>query len=296
VVGKQAIKITHEDKILFPKSKIIKNDIIQYYARIADIMIPYVKNRPIMMHRFPKGINHKGFFQKNISDYFPKWIKEAPVERQDEELVHYALINNPQTLVYLANQGCITPHIWLSKVDKLNYPDKMIFDLDPSGKSFDQVRSGAKKMKKLFELLDLKTYVMTTGSRGLHVVIPLKRVHTFDYVRAFAKDISSILVKQYPKLFTNEIRKEKRCKKIFIDIYRNSFAQTSVAPYAIRAKERAPIATPIDWGEVTSTLTPTKYTIKNIFKRLSRKEDPWKDMFNFSCDLKKAKKIVKSMM
>jgi len=295
-VGKQQVKITHGQNILFSKTQITKNELIEYYLNIAPIMIPHVKNRPLTMRRFTRGIAHEGFFQKNISDYFPKWIKSIPIKKKEDGIVNYAVCNNAATLVYLANQLCITPHIWLSKIDKLNYPDRMIFDLDPSTKNFDQVRFAAKQLKKLLENLGLQTFVMTTGSRGLHIVVPLDRKKDFDFVRQFAKDVATILAQKYPKMLTTEIRKAKRGKKIFIDTYRNAFAQTAVAPYAVRAKKGAPVATPIDWREVTSRLKPNSYTIKNIFRRLAKKEDPWKYINKSACSLKNARKRLDSML
>lgn len=295
-IGRHSVKISHGQNILFPKSGITKNKLIEYYYNIAPIMIPHIKNRPVTMHRFTRGVAHEGFFQKNVSDYFPDWIQRAPIEKKEDGVVNYAVCNNAATLVYLANQLCITLHIWLSKIDKLNYPDRMIFDLDPSTKDFNSVRIAAKKLKKLLEKVGLKTFVMTTGSRGLHVVVTLKRTETFDYVRQFAKDIAEVMVHQNPKMLTTEIRKIKRGKKIFVDTYRNSFAQTAVAPYAVRAKKGAPVATPLEWHEVGSKLTPTKYTIKNIFKRLAKKEDPWKNINKNPFSLKKPRKILDSIL
>jgi len=296
-VGKYLVKITHKQKIIFPKSGITKNELINYYYKIAPVMLPYLKNRPITMRRFVSGINEPGFYQKNIADYFPDWIDRIPIKKQDGGIVNYVVCNNAATLVYLANQLCITPHIWLSKTDKLDYPDKMIFDLDPSGKDFGIVQKTAKLLKKLLEQLELTPFVMTTGSRGLHIIVPLNRKHTFNFVRTFARNVAQILVSQNPKTLTLEIRKEKRGKKIFIDTFRNAFAQTGVAPYAIRPKEEAPVATPLDWSEATSrTMRPDKYTIKTIFRRLGQKGDPWKNFTKHASALKKPRKILDSML
>lgn len=295
-IGKQVVKITHGQNILFPQTGITKNELINYYLHIAPTMIPYIKNRPITMHRFTKGIEKEGFFQKNVSEYFPRWIKRVTIAKKEDGVVNYAVCNNAATLVYLANQLCITPHIWLSKIDKLNFPDRMIFDLDPSTKHFAPIIFTAKKLKNILEKLGLKTFVMTTGSRGLHIVVALDRKNNFDFVRKFAKDVAAILVNKYPKIVTSEIRKIKRGRKIFIDTYRNSFAQTSVAPYAVRAKKGAPVATPIEWREVNSKLKPDKYTIKNIFKRLGQKDDPWKHINKFPCTLKHARKKLDNIL
>ncbi len=295
-VGKRAIIITNPDKILFPKSGITKLEMVEYYQRIAPVMVPHLKNRPISMQRFPEGIGHEGFFQKDASDYFPSWIKRVEVEKGDtSKVVSHVLCNDAATLVYLASQAVITPHIWLSTVNRLNYPDRIIFDFDPSGKDFSQVCKAAKLFKAFLEELGLAPFVMTTGSRGLHVNIPIKRELLFDDVRQIARDIAAVMVKQYPKLLTLEVRKEKRKGKIFVDYLRNAWAQTAVAPYAMRAREKAPIATPLGWKEVNSSLTPQKYNLSNIFKRISRIGDPWEDIDQYAKSVKRVGKELESL-
>ncbi len=296
-LGKYVVAVGNERKILFPKSKITKGELIEYYRRIAPIMIPYMKDRPLTMQRFPQGIDEEGFYQKDAPDYFPKWIKFKSIKKKADGYVRYVVCNNAATLVYLANQACITPHLWLSKIDKLRYPDRMIFDLDPSGRDFNLVRKAAKQLKSILDQLELPSFVMTTGSRGLHIVIPLKRGHHFDWVRSFARDIAELIVQQSPRQFTLEIRKVKRRGRVFIDILRNAYGQTGVAPYAVRPKPGAPIATPITWKEAFNPrLTPQRYTIKNIFRRLAQKDDPWQDINKFACSLSKARKLFRTLI
>ncbi len=295
-LGQHTVDITNEEKELFPKAHITKGELINYYMRIAPTMIPYIKNRPVTMQRFPQGIKDEGFYQKDASAYFPSWIKRKPIARKKDGMVNYVVCNNVATLVYLANQLCITPHIWLSKTDKLNYPDRMIFDLDPSPDvSFATIRWAAKKIKALLERLELKAFVMTTGSRGVHIIVPLKRVHTFDQVRTFAHDIAALLADTYPKKLTIEMRKAKRGKRVFIDFLRNSFGATGVAPYAVRAKPGAPIAMPIDWQELDN-VTSQKFTVKNIFRRLARKKDQWQGIDASATSLKKARKLLDALL
>ncbi len=295
-IGRYNVELTNEDKIIFPKSKITKGEFIDYYRRIAPIMLPYIKDRPLTMRRFVEGISKEGFYQKDASDYFPSWIKRKSIRKKEDGMVKYVVANNAATLVYLANQYTIVMHIWLSKIDKLRYPDRMIFDLDPAGKAtFALVRWTAKELKKLLEKkLGLKTFIMTTGSKGVHLVVPLKRMHTFDYVRAFAHDAAEYVVHQYPKKLTLEMRKAKRGNRIFVDYLRNAFAQTGVAPYSVRAKPGATVATPIKWVEL-DTVTPTKYTIKNIFARLARTGDPWKKIGGSAVSLKQARKKLDAL-
>lgn len=270
---------THPDKILFPKSKITKKDLFLYYQKIAPAMIPKMKDRPVSMLRYPSGIKGEGFYQKNIADYFPSWIKSVPVGRKEKKAIRMLLCNDEATLLYLANQGCITPHIWLSRYDKLQYPDRMIFDLDPpSEKAFPLVMQAAKDLREILEKkCKLKTFVMTTGSKGLHVVVPIQRDTPFADVRMLAKKIAAKLVEENPEKYTTQSRIKERKGRIFIDYLRNGYAATAVAPYAVRAIEGAPVATPLDWKEVKKELHPQKFTIKNVVKRALAK-DPWEGM------------------
>lgn len=302
-IGRHSIKVGNLDKVLFPKDKITKGDILDYYERVAKYMIPHMKNHPITMQRFPDGIDHEGFYQKNISDYFPTWIDYIPIKKQEDGVVRYAICNDAATLVYLANQLCLTPHLWLSRVSDVNTPDRMIFDFDPSSKrslsspkNFAGIKKAALLMKDLLEELGLTSYVMTTGSRGVHVVVPLKRNYDFDEVRAFAREVGQLLVDENPQLLTLEVRKAKRRGRIFVDFLRNAFGQTAVAPYAVRAKPGAPVATPITWQELRGPgMHAQRFTIKNIFKRLSSKKDPWHDMDKRAQSLAGARKKLNGL-
>lgn len=293
IIDSHEIELSNEDKILFPQSGITKGDLIDYYKKIAPYLIPYITNHPLTMHRFPDGIDKEGFYQKEIGSYFPSWIKRKSIKRRsNEKIVTYVICNDAATLIYLANQGTIVLHAWLSTAHKLTYPDRMIFDLDPSVKhAWPQLKKTAQKIKKKLEKYGLVPFVMTTGSKGLHVTTPLKQVDSFAKVRTFAKEIAQELVEEDPEHLTLEIRKEKRGTKIFIDTLRNQWAQLSVAPYSVRAKEGAPIATPLSWSELSNPkLNPQSYNIKNIFRRLSKKKDPWKDFYKKAKSLPKIKK------
>jgi bifunctional non-homologous end joining protein LigD len=237
-------------------------------------MLTYVRGRIVTMRRFPNGITGKSFYQKEVPDYFPEWIQRVEVKKEDGKLVQL-VIENAATLVYLANQACITPHVWLSRAVRRDRPDRLIFDLDPSGGDFAPVRDGARMLREMLQQAGLEPYLMTTGSRGLHVVVALDESATFDETRSFAQQVASGLVAREPKHFTVEQRKSKRKDRIFLDTLRNAYAQHGVAPYAVRAKPGAPVATPIDWKEL-GNIGPQTYTVKNIFQRLSRKTDPWK--------------------
>lgn len=274
------IEIVHPEKYLYKKERVSKSEVLNYYERIADHMLFHVLGRPISMKRFPDGIDEEGFYQKEVPDYFPKWIKTAHVPvKEEKKSQKQVLIHSRATLLYLANQAAIGIHIWLSRHDKLDTPDRMIFDFDPSKitkKSFKEIVEAARMLKRILKDVGLTPFVMTTGSRGLHVVVPIKREKSFDEVRAIAKAIAETVEKRYPDLYTTETKKNKRKGKIFIDYLRNAYGQTSIAPYSLRPRRGAPIATPLDWAELGRIKGSTHYTIENIFKRLSQKEGPWK--------------------
>jgi bifunctional non-homologous end joining protein LigD len=286
-IGGHTVETSHTDKVLFPGDGITKGDLIDYYKRIAGVMVKYLKARPVSMQRFPDGIDQEAFFQKETPDYFPSWIHTVTVEVKEGGTQSQITIEDAATLVYLANQACITPHVWLSTADHLDRPDRMIFDLDPAGDDFKAVRKAARDLRDLLEGdLGLTAYAMTTGSRGIHVVVPLDAKWNFDSVRDFAGKTAGLLAARNPKTLTTEPRKDKRRGRIFVDYLRNAYAQTAAPPYAVRAKKSAPVATPVAWDEVENAgLGPRKYTIENIFQRLGKTRDPWSGMMRHAKSL-----------
>jgi bifunctional non-homologous end joining protein LigD len=272
------IEIGHPDKLLFRSPDITKLALAEYYRRISDVALRHYRDRALSMHRYPDGIDDEGFFQKNIGDHFPDWIERKTLSKKDGK-VTYVVANNAATLVYLADQACITPHLALSRIDRPDHPDRMIFDLDPSDDDFDKIRKTARHLEKFLNELKLTSFVQTSGSRGLHVVVPLDRSEDFDRVREFSHRVCRKLAKKYPELMTVEQRKDKRGKRVFLDDLRNAYGQTSVAPYAVRARPGAPVATPLHWDEVAhAELHPQRYTIANIFHRMGQIDDPWADI------------------
>ena len=203
------------------------------------------------------------------------------------------LCNNVETLLWLANQNCITPHIWLSRIDKPHIPDRLIFDLDlPARKDFSFAIEGALILRNFLEKkLQLKTFVNTTGSKGVHIVIPIKREWDFDAVRAFAKSVTELLAKLHPKLFTSEMRKNKRRGKIYLDIQRNGYGQTVVAPFAIRPKDGAPLALPISWSQLKKISSADAFTLRSFALRNS----PWDAMNRSACSLEAASQRLQKM-
>jgi len=296
-IGGHKIDISHEDKVFFPKAKITKGEVVDYFRRVAKVMLPHLRERPLAMHRHPDGIEGEGFFQKDVPDYFPRWIKRVTTPRKRGGKIDNVVCDNAETLVYLANQACITPHVWLSRRDKLDCPDQLIFDLDPPAKKFVLVSFAAKTLHDFFDELGLRAFVKTTGSRGLHVTVPLDRKHDFDTARKFAQDMARVLAHRHPKRLTVEPRKNKRRGRLYLDTARNSYAQHAVAPYAVRAIEGAPIAAPLSWNELgNSKLTAQSFNMKNIFQRLSRKSDPWKNLRRSVRSLKAARKRLDAII
>jgi bifunctional non-homologous end joining protein LigD len=233
------------------------------------------------MQRFPDGIAAEGFYEKEAPDYFPDWIATGEVAKEGGSN-RQVIIGEPATLAYLAQQACITPHIWLSRAASVRNPDRMVFDFDPSRpwrKAFAEVRGAARALRDLLDEIGLVGYVMTSGSRGLHVHVPIRPDEDFDAVKDFARDIAERLAARHPDRLTTAARKNRRGDRIFIDYLRNDYAQTTVAPYALRARPGAPVATPLDWSELGSSgMGPRRYTLLNIFRRLAQKDDPWHAM------------------
>lgn len=275
--GGRKIEVSNPGKLLFPESGISKLDLAGFYRRIADVMLPHVRDRAATMHRYPDGISADDFFQKDVPDYFPEWIERVRLPKEDGD-VDYLVVEEPATLAYLADQGCITLHVSLSRVDSPDKPDRMVFDLDPpDGGELETLHGAVRKVRSVLDELDLGSHLMTTGSSGYHILVPLDRSADFDESRAFARAVGDLCAERYPEAVTIEQRKSSRQGRVFIDYLRNAYGQTTVAPYAVRALAEAPVATPLDWEELSSS-EPRQYRVDNIFRRLAQKEDPWKDL------------------
>ncbi|WP_314174148.1 non-homologous end-joining DNA ligase [Streptomyces winkii] len=269
------IEISRPDKVLFPDDGITKSELAAHYRRVASRAVPRLRGRPLMMERHPDGIGGKPLMQKNVPGYFPDWVHTAELAKEGGTVLH-AVCDNADTLVYLAGQACVTPHRWLAKADRPHDPDLLVFDLDPSGDAdFEDVRWAASCVGGLLEQVELPTQLMTTGSRGLHVIAALDRGSDFGTVRAFARRVSQVLVARHPGRLTDEPRKADRGDRVYLDIQRNAYAQTAVAPYAVRARPGAPVATPVGWSELDDPkLRPDRWTLRNIADRLGE-DDPW---------------------
>src|SRR4051795_1988438 len=278
-IGRRTVGISHPDKVLFPREGLTKSALARHYEAVAPAMLPYVSERPLALQAFPNGIEQHGFFMKAVPDYFPEWVHRVTVPKKGGTVTH-ALANDAATLVYLAGQNVVTPHTGLSRADEPRKPDRLIVDFDPSpGGRFADVRAAAREAGSRLRDLGLGTYAMVTGSRGVHVVCPLTRGPSFTDVHGFARALAERMVEDSPAKLTLEWHKAERGERIYVDVNRIAYAQHAVAPYAVRARERAPVAMPIHWEELgDSKLKPDRWTVKTAGSRLDAEGDPWKGM------------------
>jgi bifunctional non-homologous end joining protein LigD len=295
--GIHSVELSNTGKTLFPGAGITKGDYIEYCEKIAGVMLPHLADRPLTLHRFPDGIDKDGFYQQQRSDYFPDWIETCSTPRAEKddmrEAVEHVVCNNEATLVYLANQAAITLHGWLSRTDNIRKPDRLVFDLDPSTNDFGAVRHAARQVVKLMKELGMNPHAMTTGSRGLHVIAPLRADSGFDAVRELAIDMAACLAAQHEDTLTVEQRKNRRKGRIYLDVMRNVYGQTTVVPYSVRANTDAAVATPITLSELDdSDLDPRGWNMRNIFRRLGHKKDPWRNIRRHATNLASAREAL----
>jgi bifunctional non-homologous end joining protein LigD len=289
------VEITSPDKVLFPDDGITKADLASYYERVSEWMLRHVQDRPISMQRFPDGIDKQGFFHKDVPDHFPKFVRRVEVPKANGTVTH-AITTGPDTLVYLVGQNTITPHVWLSRADRVMQPDRLVFDLDPAGLDFTAVRRAARWTGELLRELGLAPFAQVTGSKGIHVWTPLRRGPGFDDMRAFARDAAAVLAARHPDELTVEMRKAKRGGRILVDVMRNGYAQTAVPPYAVRPRAGAPVATPIDWDELSdSKLRPDRWTVGNVLRRLAAKGDPWEHIQSHARGLSEPRRKLEAL-
>lgn len=291
--GRIPVELTNESKQMYPGG-ISKLDLVEYYERVADRLLPHLEGRPLTLRRFPDGIEGEGFFQKRRGEYFPDSIKSAAVPSSEADL-DQVVCGNRATLIYLVNQGAIELHPLLSRVGSLARPDVAIFDLDPGAQQdFRHVRRAARALKQVLDELGIRCYAKTTGSRGIHVVVPLRAELEFDEVRDLAKAIAETVEAHEPDLATTAVRKNARGGRLFIDILRNGYAQTAVAPYSLRAIPGAPVAMPIAWEALDSDIDARSVTIANIESWLGA-PDPWNGMYRRRQSLAARRRTIESL-
>ncbi|MER6978490.1 non-homologous end-joining DNA ligase [Streptomyces carpinensis] len=287
--GRRTVEVHRPDKVLFPAGEgeeddgsgrdgghaeeYTKGDLVDYYRSVARYLLPHLRGRPLMLERHPDGLDGPVFMQKNTPEHYPDWITRAEVAKEGGTVTH-AVCDDTAGLVYLADQACLTLHRWLSRTGHTDRPDRLVFDLDPFDDDFGRVREAARLLGELLDGLKLPSGLMTTGSRGLHVVVPLDAGHGFDEVREFARDAAELLAAGHPDRLTTAARKKDRGDRLYLDVQRNAYAQTAVAPYTVRARPGAPVAVPISWDQLDDPdLGARRWTIADALDQARTR--PW---------------------
>ncbi|MEU9478822.1 non-homologous end-joining DNA ligase [Streptomyces sp. NPDC048191] len=278
--GRRAVRIQRPGKVLFPggsgAAEYTKGDLADYYRSVAPHLLPHLRGRPLMLERYPDGLDGQRFMQKNVPEHYPDWITRAEVAKEGGTVTH-AVCDDTATLLYLADQACLTLHRWLSRTDRsggVDHPDQLVFDLDPPGDDFSQVCEAAVRLKELLDELGLPAAPMTTGSRGLHLVVRLDGRSDFDEARRFARDVAELLASRHPDRLTTAARKADRGDRLYLDVQRNAYAQTAVAPYTVRARPGAPVAVPLAWEQLDDPgLDARRWTIADAVDQA--RSDPW---------------------
>jgi bifunctional non-homologous end joining protein LigD len=287
-VSTQGVVITHPEKILFPDDGITKGELAAYYESVAPIMVPHIHGRPITMERYPAGINKKGFMHKDVSKGFPAWLQRVEVPKKDGT-VHHAVVTDTRSLLWMANQNTITPHVWSTRAPNLYHPDICVLDLDPSVDDPEMLRAAALGVRDFLHELGLPSWLKTSGSKGFHIAVPLDGQADMGQVSGFAHHVGLALVKLAPDHFTQEFSKADRGRRILIDTGRNGYSATWAAPYAIRPKPGAPVSAPCTWEELErGEVGPRTFSLRMMIDRLTRVGDLWADMRKRRRSLKRA--------
>ncbi len=277
-----SVDVTHPEKVLFPADGITKGELCAYYEAIAPLMLPHVAGRPVTMERFPAGIGQKGFIQKNITKGIPPWLATVEVDRREPGkpgAVRYPLANEARALVWLANQNSITPHVWTSRVPRLEQPDVCVIDLDPPDEGAPPLADAVLAVRDALGELGVEAFVKTSGSKGFHVVVPLDGEADFPTVWRFGHGLGAVLVKRHPALFTQEFIKADRGGRIYLDTARNAPGATFAAVYAVRPKPGAPVSAPCSWAEIAAgAATPRAFTLRSMRRRIDEAGDLWRDL------------------
>jgi bifunctional non-homologous end joining protein LigD len=280
--------ISHPDKVMFPDDGITKADVAAYYASVAPLMLPHISGRPITMERFPSGIGHQGFLQKDVSKGFPAWLERVEVPKKGGA-VHHPLVDDDRSLAWLANQNCITPHVWTSRVPHLFQPDVCVFDLDPAEDDLNVLRGAALAVRDVLRELGLPSWVKTSGSKGFHIVTPLDGSADFETVSAFADSVGTLLVERDPDHLTQEFMKVNRGGRIYIDTGRNGYSATFAAAYALRPRRGAPVSAPCTWEELEhGVVGPQSFTLRTMADRVKSVGDVWSDVYQHAHSLRAA--------
>jgi bifunctional non-homologous end joining protein LigD len=295
--GRRELRLSNIDKLFWPELGITKGDLIAYYRDVADAVVPHLRGRPFTMKRYPDGWQGKNFFQKNAPSHMPDWIERAPFPASTRDgqkrIIEYALVNDELALLWVANMGCIDLHTWASRVDKPERPDWVMLDLDPSEDAgFEEVIEVALLVKRLLDLIELASYPKTSGSRGIHVLVPIARRHSFEEVREFAGIVAGALARAHPGLVTTEWAKERR-RGVLVDANQSGSGRTTAAVYSVRPRAGAPVSTPLRWDEVVPGLDPMSFTMDVVLERVARHGDLFAGALGGKQSLKTALKSLR---
>jgi len=293
-IGKHVVAITNRKKIYWPEEGFTKGDLIDYYDKMADHILPHLKGRCLSLKRNPNGINDKGFYHKDAGENAPSYVDVFKVKSEsNNKIIDYIVCNNKATLLYVANLGCIEINPWNSTTKKQGYPTWMAIDIDPSDKNkFTEVVDTALAVKMVLDKAGVSSYCKTSGASGLHVYVPLKNKYEYVVVRDFAHIIALLVQEELPGITTLERSLSKRGPKIYIDYLQNSAGQTLASVYSVRPVPGASISTPLEWKEVNHKLSPKQFTIENIFQRIKKKGDLFTPVLNETNSIDKALKAL----
>ncbi|GGX02143.1 non-homologous end-joining DNA ligase [Streptomyces chartreusis] len=295
--GRRTVEVKRVDKVLLPGSgdakEYTKGDLVDYHRSVARFMLPHLRGRPLMLERHPDGLDGPEFMQKNTPEHYPDWITRVEVSKEDGTVRH-TVCDDTASLLYLTDQACLTLHRWLSRTCSIDCPDRLVFDLDPADDDFGQVREAAGFLGELLDELELPSAPMTTGSRGLHIVVPLTARQDCDEVGKFARDVADTLTAAHPDRLTTAARKKDRGDRLYLDVQRNAYAQTVVAPYTVRARPGAPVATPIGWADLDDPdLHARRWTIADAVEKA--RSDPWAGLMRRARALGPARRRLDSL-
>ncbi len=289
-IGGISVPISNLDKVYWPESGLRKYDLIDYYLKIADTILPFLKDRPQNLHRHPNGITEEGFYQKDTAGIFPHWLESTKIfSKHNNKELEYIMCQNEASLIYMANLGCIEINPWNSRVQNLLNPDFTVIDIDPSEKTtFEQVIEVAQVAHEVLDKAKITGYAKTSGSSGIHIYIPLGAKYTYDEARDFTKILCYFINEQLPDLTSMERNVKKRKGKIYLDFLQNRKGQTLAAPYCARPKPGATVSAPLEWDEVKPGLDMRDFTIKTMPDRIEKKPDLFKPVLGKGIDIEKA--------
>ena len=275
---RHALVFTHTDKVMFPEAGITKGEVLSFYERISERLLPHLRDRPVTLERLPEGVTGTAaphFWQKHTPSYYPAWIPRVELPSQRGRPVRYVLVNDQDTLLYLVNQGTLTFHVWFSRIHNLDRPDFVLFDLDPGEAAFTDVMVVAKQLHERLQAEAVTSFVKTSGKTGLHVLVPWEYRGGYAEARDWARQLAQAVVAELPEVATLEIRKANRRGRVYVDVLQNARGHHAVPPYVLRAVPQACVSTPLAWDELTPHLHPQAFTLRTIFERLaSQPTDP----------------------